>query len=61
MIRAFLRSKMPSVLMKVGADRMERELSVHIMGIFSLLLRSIVSALLERCLMIVILGLWERR
>ncbi|KAI6171519.1 TIMELESS domain-containing protein [Aphelenchoides bicaudatus] len=41
MIRAFLRSKMPSVLMKVGADRMERELSVHIMGTFSLMLRSI--------------------
>lgn len=42
-IRAFLNTEMPSILMTVGCDRMEKELSVHIMAIFSLLLRSIVS------------------
>ena len=43
MIRAFMSTEMPSILMTVGCDRMEAELSLHVMAIFSLLLRNIVS------------------
>lgn len=41
-IRAFLATELPTLLMAVGCDKMEKELGVHIMAIFSLLLRSIV-------------------
>lgn len=44
-IRAFLASEAPTLLMSIGCDRMEKELTVHIMAIFSLLLRSIVKLL----------------
>ncbi|KAI6231590.1 TIMELESS domain-containing protein [Aphelenchoides besseyi] len=41
MIESFLSTEMPKALIRVGCDRMEKELSVHIMSIFSLLFRCI--------------------
>ncbi|KAI6221835.1 TIMELESS domain-containing protein [Aphelenchoides fujianensis] len=41
MIHSFLSTEMPQVLMRIGCDRMEKELSVHIMSILSLLFRCI--------------------
>jgi hypothetical protein len=41
-VRAFLSTELPTILMTVACDKMEKELSIHIMATFSLLLRTIV-------------------